>query len=174
MGKLRKAGKQEPEKMLEEPVEAVDDLFKEEVVEPVLEKKVKAPKKLVMEDLTSEEEEVEKDEADYLQKYQYKKSAEFGSKKSNPQPGSKAEKMKMELLSQPKVRIVITRKPQEDKGIRASVTLNGYRLDFPKQVYLDVPEQVAKVIMDSQQQTEFALERNKIDTGSAKGKALGL
>jgi len=43
-------------------------------------------------------------EEDYLRKYQYRKQAKFGSANSDPQPGSKAEVMKKQLLSQPRVR----------------------------------------------------------------------
>lgn len=99
---------------------------------------------------------------DYLRQYQYKKQADFGSKASDPAPGSKADKMKQFLLSQDKIRIIIPRLNKEDPSIKHSVTLNGYRLDLPKQQYLELPLQVAMVIMDSLEQTESAIMRGQI------------
>lgn len=109
---------------------------------------------------------------DYLQQYQWKKQAPFGSLQSNPAAGSKAETMKRFLLSQKKVTIFIPRAGGEDPTIKLSVTLNGYRLDFPKQTYLEVPLQIAEVIMDSQKQTDAAIMRNQI--GLNKNKELAL
>jgi len=105
---------------------------------------------------------VQTDTVDYLRPYQYRKGTKVGSKESDPQPGSKAAKMKEKLLEQPRVRILIPRPHGEKKAIEYSVCLNGYRLDFPKNQYIDVPEQVAEIIMDSQQQTEAAILRGQI------------
>ena len=98
---------------------------------------------------------------DYLRQYQYRKDTVLGSPQSDPQPGSKAERMKKALLKQPRVRIIVPR-PQGEKNIEHSVTLNGYRLDFPKNQYLDLPQQIADVIMNAQQQTEAAIARGQI------------
>ncbi len=106
-------------------------------------------------------------EKDYLQKYQYKKQTPFGSKATNPAPGSKKDRMKQKLLKQPKVRIIIPRFSKEPRHIKFSVNLNGYRLDLPKQAYIEVPEQVAKVIMKSQKQTDEALEFRRLDGDTA-------
>lgn len=123
--------------------------------------------------LKSPEQEMEvKQEGDYLQKYQYRKQTLFGSLASNPVPGSKAEKMKKFLLASPKVRMFIPQTPGEDKSIPQSVTLNGYRLDFPKNAYVDVPEPVANVLMESLKQTELAIERSKISGDKRKESAL--
>lgn len=111
------------------------------------------------------------DDGDYLRQYQYRKQTEFGSKESDPEPGSKAETMKKHLLSQPRVRIIVQRNQGENKTILFSVCLNAYRLDFPKQVYLNLPEQVADLIMDSQEQTEAAIMRDQIDDDSTEHSA---
>jgi len=105
-------------------------------------------------------------EKDYLQKYQYKKQILFGSLATNPTPGTKKYRMKQKLLMQPRVRIIIPRAPKEPAIVKLSVNLNGYRLDFPKQEYIEVPEQVAKIIMKSQRQTEEALSFRRLDAGS--------
>lgn len=75
--------------------------------------------------------------------------------------GSKAEKMRDKLALQPKVRIMIPRKSEEAKGITESVILNGYRINIRKGSYVDVPESVAKIIFDAQEQTEAATEEMK-------------
>lgn len=142
-----------------------------EKVEP----KLKAPKKKEVEEeprLEAPEEKMATETGDYLLKYQYRKQTPFGSVASNPAPGSKAEKMKAFLLSSPKVRMFIPQTPGEDISIPQSVCLNGYRLDFPKQTYLDVPEPVANVLMESLKQTEVAIMRNRIDGDSKKENAL--
>jgi hypothetical protein len=62
--------------------------------------------------------------------------------------GSKAEIMKEALSKQPKVRILIPLMPDEKFGVTESVILNGYRLNITKGVYVNVPEQVAQVIVN--------------------------
>lgn len=70
---------------------------------------------------------------------------------------SKAARMKEKLSKQNKVRILI---PLDgDKfGATTPVTLNGYRMNILKGIYVEVPMQVADIIADSQQQTLKALE----------------
>lgn len=111
-------------------------------------------------------------ETDYLRKYQFKKERVLGSPSTDPDNGSKAERMKKNLLSQPKIRMIIPVEPKESPNIRKSVTLNGYRLDFPKNTYIDVPEQIAEVLRVSLQQTEQALAMNRIDGNTGKENAL--
>ncbi|MBI4136858.1 hypothetical protein HY469_02235 [Candidatus Roizmanbacteria bacterium] len=109
---------------------------------------------------------------DYLRQYQYRKQTAFGSVESDPAKGSKAEIMKRQLLAQPKVRIIVPRLPGEDPSIKATVNLNNYRLDFPKQAYIDMPQQIAELIMDSQGQTEAAIMRGQISGNKTKENAL--
>lgn len=111
-------------------------------------------------------------EKDYLRQYQYRKQTKAGSVQSDPPAGSKAAKMKAFLLSQPKVRFFIPRLSGEDVSIKQSVCLNGYRLDFLKQAYIDIPEAVANVLMESLKQTEEAVQRNRIDGDKKKEEAL--
>lgn len=66
---------------------------------------------------------------------------------------SKAEAMRDNLHSQPKVTIMIPLEQGEAEGTRTSVTLNGYRYTIQKNVYVDVPMQVAEVVMNAQKQT---------------------
>lgn len=110
--------------------------------------------------------------ADYLKKYQYKQNCKLGSDETNPDRGSKAEKMKKTLLAQPRVRIIINKEAGEVGNAVQSVCLNGYRLDFPKNVYIEVPEQIAIKLSESFQQREEALAMNRIDGNSNKEGAL--
>jgi len=109
---------------------------------------------------------------DYLRQYQYRQNTIPGSKESDPIEGSRAAVMKEILLKQPKTRIIVMRGIREDSSIKQSVTLNGYRLDFPKQVYIEVPEQIAKIIMESQEQTDQAIARDQIGGDKKKEEAL--
>ena len=79
--------------------------------------------------------------------------------------------MKEQLLKQKRVSILI---PQSggDANIPASVNLNGYRLDFPTNTYIDVPEQIAEIIRNSNDQTIAALNQYRIGGDSKKGDAL--
>jgi len=73
-------------------------------------------------------------------------------------PLSKAEAMKRKLEAQPKIPIMIPLAPGETEGSTQSVILNGYRMNIRKGMYVHVPQQVAEVIMESQQQTRQAIE----------------
>jgi hypothetical protein len=70
----------------------------------------------------------------------------------------KAAIMKARLDAQPKVAIMIPLTPGEVSGSTESVILNGYRTNIRKGEYVYVPEQIARVIMESQQQTEQAIQ----------------
>src|SRR3989304_465466 len=109
---------------------------------------------------------------DYLRQYQYRKQTEPGSVQSDPPGGSKAARMKEFLLSQARIRMLIPRPQGEKSTITQSVTLNGYRLDFPKDTYVEVPLQVAEVLAESLKQTNFALAQNLIDGNKEKETAL--
>lgn len=74
---------------------------------------------------------------------------------------SKAERMKEHLAKQPKVRIIIPLEPKEKLGATESVILNGYPFYIKKGVYVEVPQQVADVIMEARNETEAAMERAK-------------
>lgn len=99
---------------------------------------------------------------DYLRQYEYTKQGYApyfmlsGVRYVPPARGSRAEKMKKHLLTQPRVRVVVPRKEGEHPSVLHSVNLNGYRLDFPKNKYIELPQQVAELIMESQGQTEAA------------------
>lgn len=116
-----------------------------------------------------------KADPDYLRQYQYKKVnnvIEVGTVGTNPDQGSKAEVMKKGLLSQPRVGIFIPKAENEDPKIKLSVNLNGYRLDFPKNVYIDVPMQIAEIIRDSLNQQASALIPFQINRDKATNEAL--
>lgn len=69
---------------------------------------------------------------------------------------TKAMKMREFLHSQPKVTIMIPLDPGENPNTTVPVTLNGYRYTIKKNVYVEVPKQVAEVIMNSLKQTTAA------------------
>ena len=111
-------------------------------------------------------------EADYLHKYQYMRERPLGHADSDPKDG-KALVMKTQLLKQPRVRVMIPVDSGSDPSVPFDVTLNGYRLSLPRNQYIDVPQQVAEVIMNSHNQTQLALSRDRIDGNKAKESALG-
>lgn len=103
---------------------------------------------------------------------------------------TKAEKMKELLLSQPHVSILVPLDSGErvgkvewregknqDKyqvhlsGNIETVQINGYKYFIPKGVYTPVPQQIAEVIADSQQQTLSAgssISLNRIDPNTGR------
>lgn len=122
-----------------------------------------------------EDEAEEEEDPDYLRQYQYKKVAGkiyVGGVLTDPDKGSKAETMKKALLKQPRVRVLVPRAPGEHKSVLMTVNLNGYRLDFQKNTYVEMPRQVADVIMNSQEQTDRALQTSLIDSDTEKKTAL--
>jgi hypothetical protein len=76
---------------------------------------------------------------------------------------TKAQRMKEHLAKQPKVKIFVPTEGKEKVGTVLPVTLNGYRLNIPKGRYVEVPEQVAQVVMDSLNQTQDATSPIKED-----------
>lgn len=71
--------------------------------------------------------------------------------------GSDAERMRTFLAKQPKVRVLIPLVGKEKAGTTLPIIRNGYRLNVMKGVYVDVPELIADIIMESQKQTVKAL-----------------
>ena len=84
----------------------------------------------------------------------------------------KAERMRLHLEAQPKVPIMIPLSQGEVSGSTESVILNGYRLNIRKGEYVYVPEQVARVIMESQAQTQQAIENYFLMNADGKSKAM--
>lgn len=163
--KAVKASAKAPKKEKEEKKLSPEDLNKnEETSEPEEEEQ---EEKLENEADEEPEEAKEADTPeDYLRQYQVKvvSGAQIqGGVKSDPTPGSKADLMKQRLLSQEKVKMYVPRAQGESKKVLQSVTLNGYRMDFPKGAYILVPKQVADLLDESLNLTEAAVERNKID-----------
>lgn len=129
-----------------------------EVSEPKLKREPKA-------------DEVDAVEEDYLQKYQYGRELPLGDTRTNPQ-GGKAQAMKIQLLSQPRVVVMIPVDSGSSPDVPFDVTLNGYRLSLPRNQYIEVPQQVAEVIKQSHNQTTQALDQFKVDGNKAKETAL--
>lgn len=77
---------------------------------------------------------------------------------------SKALKMKAKLDAQSKIRMLIPLTGKEKKGQAfETVILNGYRTDWPKGKYIEVPRQIADVLADSLQQTSEAGQEFRAD-----------
>lgn len=165
---MKKVKKIEP-KLKEEP-----KLKPEPVKEPEPEKIV-PPDEVRLEPPAPPVPEAPKADPDYLRPYQFKNVNNLpttGGKETDPDSGSKAEIMKKSLLSQPRVNIFIPRADKEDPTITLSVNLNGYRLDFPKNVYLEVSQQIAEVIKDSLNQRVAALLPFQVGRNKATEDAL--
>lgn len=125
-------------------------------------KEEETPEKLVPKDEEKVEEVKEVAEVDYLQKFQYGRELPLGDIRTNPREGKSA-LMKRELLKQPKVSVMIPVESGSDPKVRLSVTLNGYRLDLPRNTYIEVPKQIAEVVMNSQKQQFDALQQFRSD-----------
>lgn len=76
---------------------------------------------------------------------------------------SKEQAMKEHLAKQPKVRMYIPLEGAEKVGTVYPVVMNGYRLNVPKGVYVDVPQPVADILRTSLQQTEEAGAQYRLD-----------
>ncbi len=84
-----------------------------------------------------------------------------------------AQKMKDHLATQPKVQIFVPLEGKERRGQQLPVTINGYRVNIPKGMYVKVPEQIAQIVMDSLNQTEEAIHNAmEVDGNSEKEAAL--
>jgi len=164
--KAKVKDEEEEKDLLEENDESLEDSSKEEAPE-----RLKSSAQVEEEEVKDEEE-----EEDYLRKFQYKKvnntplwtypNSEIAT---DPDKGSKAEKMKRFLLSETKVFTMIPLPEGSDPKVPYSVTLNGYRLDLPTNTYIDLPVSVAKIIRQSLNQTLVALSRDRIESNTKPG-----
>lgn len=109
---------------------------------------------------------IKQGKGDYLRKYQCKKITvdgktwhAIGGERTDPDKGSRAERMKAGLLKQIKISTIIYPEPGSNVGIPFTVNLNGYRLDLPRNTYIEIPEQIANVVRKSQQQKIDAVEK---------------
>jgi hypothetical protein len=73
------------------------------------------------------------------------------------EPKNEMEKWKLHFAKQPKKSIMIPREKSDPVGAYETVQINGYTFQITKGVYVEVPEQIAQIIMESQQQTEQAI-----------------
>lgn len=78
---------------------------------------------------------------------------------------SKAGVMREKLKREPTVRMLIPRVDGESKSIQQSIGLNGYKLELPKNTYVDLPMSIANVIRNSQKQVEDAYEEMEAKHG---------
>jgi len=111
---------------------------------------IKAIKKAEKKEETSPKEKVE-------EKAEKKKDWGDGITEGHVPKGTKAQIMREHLLKQPRVKILIPFDSGEKPGVTVPFTLNGYRMNVAKGVYVDVPEQIADMVMKSQKQTVAAL-----------------
>lgn len=131
-----------------------EDMDKKALVEALAEKQ---PASVPVEPAKPEAEAAKTEPAPVKTEPVQEKPVNSGMKEERTAVGSKAERMKETLAAQPKVRVLVPLEPGESKGTTTSVILNGYRLNIKKGVYVDVPQQVADVLMTSNNQTVEAL-----------------
>ena len=158
-----KKEKVKKENIEEKEIDIAEDFEEEEI-----------PERISSEEDKKEKEEVDIEE-DYLRQYQYKKVNNIptiGGILTDPDKGSKAETMKAFLLTQKRIATLIPLSEGSDPKILYSVTLNGYRLDLPTNTYIEIPEQVAEVVRQSNKQTLIALDQFKISGNKVKEDAL--
>ena len=87
---------------------------------------------------------------------------------------SKAERTKEKLSKQPLVRMYLPLEGKEKVGAIHPVTINGFRLNVPKGVYVDVPQQIADVLADSFKQTEDAGKAYRLDLNNPTKEGVSL
>jgi len=142
-------------------IEGWEDLERKELIAAL--KPKEKPKK--------ESEKKDKDKEEEPEVPEEKLSPETeGVKGGRARMGSKAERMKIHLAKQPKVTILIPLGKDEKPGTTTPVTLNGYRLNIQHGQYVEVPKQVARIIMKSQKQTIAALRGETVNPQSGKRK----
>ena len=149
----------------EKGLEDYEDLERKELLEA-----------LVASDETDEQEEGSEEESETDPDPEPVEDEEEESDDSSPEPetkedpritegripvGSKAAIMKARLALQPKVTVMIPKGAKEKIGTTFPVTINGYRMNIMKGVYVPVPKQVADIVMDSQDQTLMAADELK-------------
>lgn len=86
----------------------------------------------------------------------------------------KKERTRQHLEKQPKVSVYIPLEGSEKPGQMYPVTINGYTLQIPKGVYVEVPMQVLEIIKASQQQTDDAGRPFRLDLKGSEFKEAGL
>lgn len=116
-------------------------------------KKQSAPKAAVPEDLPTESAAPAQAEADHSQ------TAVIPSEPAKPEARNSAKEeaafektvsdTKAVLDAQPRVRIIVPLEGSEKLGAFYPVTINCHRVNVPKGVYVDVPQAVADVVMES-------------------------
>ena len=130
----------------EQKIEGCEDMERKELIAALKPKEEpKPPKKEKAEDEVGDEggeEDLSKD---------------TGIEEGRTPIGSKAEIMKAKLAKQEKVTIMIPLEKGEKRGTTFPVTLNGYRLNIQEGRDVEVPKQVARIVMKSQSQTAAAI-----------------
>ncbi len=143
----------------------------------------KEVKEKIPEKIIPEKEVKEKVDEDYIRQYQFKKVNNIptiGGVETDPDKGSKAEIMKASLLKQNKISMLIPLSEGSNPNVKYPVTLNGYRLDFPTNTYVEVPLQIAEVVRKSNSQTLMALDQHLAseskgdDGGKSRSRAFGV
>ena len=88
-----------------------------------------------------------------------------------------AAKMKAHLDAQPKVSIMIPfevgENPETGKKVPFHVNVNGYKMDIPRGVYVEVPMQIADMIKERLESEGKIGSQWRIDRDASKQEALG-
>ena len=87
---------------------------------------------------------------------------------------SKAQRTKEKLSKQPLVRMYLPLEGKEKVGSIHPVTINGFRVNVPKGIYVDVPQQIADVLADSFKQTEDAGKAYRLDLNNPTKEGVSL
>lgn len=100
--------------------------------------------------------------------------AGFSNLKVNPDTESKSEierlwmynrwKTWLYLIAQPTERIIVNKQETEKAGTYQTAQVNGVTYYIIKNMYVYVPKDIAKLITDSQNQTDMAGHRSLIDS----------
>lgn len=98
------------------------------------------------------------------------------TRKAERQLMTDARKMKEHLEKQPKVSMMIPfetgENPEQAKKVPFHVNMNGYAMDFPRGVYVDVPKQVAELIKERLESEGKIGSQWRVDRDASKADAL--
>lgn len=116
---------------------------------------------------TAKQPEVKEPEAELKNEETPKEPAKQPEVKKPEEVLSKTERTKRALAAQPKVRILIPYEPGEEKmkdksRLFETVQINGYTYQIRKGMYVEVPQQIADIIMEARNETDAAYERAKM------------
>ena len=170
MADLKRKRVAELRKMAEkQKVEGWKDMGKNDLVEALSSSSDEEPDESDESDNTDDEDEDEEgDENPKPPTRPVRQAIKDGFKDGKGYLSPKAARTRAKIIKQPKVNVYIPLEDGEKKGTTRSVIINGWRVNIIKGVYVEVPRQVADILIQSQQAELEALQSPLEITGEGK------